>query len=129
MQRPGVLETVSIDLYIIRTFGLFVRQFPQVRLDIVALLDEWATRFFEELDYVKEGNNGTLFAQQMAKDLPQVRTPLCTFSCTICCTCAAASVHACLHMKLNLARPRTVRLQLEIWAFLCRSRWQRRTVS
>lgn len=39
---------------------------------MVALLDEWAARFFEELDYVKEGQNATIFAQQMARDLPQV---------------------------------------------------------
>lgn len=72
VQRPGVLETVSIDLYIIRVFGLFLRRFPQIKTDIVDLLDEWASRFFEELDYVKEGNNGTLFAEQMKADLPQV---------------------------------------------------------
>ena len=88
MQRPGVLETVSIDLYIIRVFGMFLRRFPQIKTDIVDLLDEWAARFFEELDYVKEGNNGTKFAEQMQADLPQVRqsfanqcrgilTPLC----------------------------------------------------
>lgn len=46
----------------------------QVTTDVVALLDEWAARFFEELDYVKEGQNATLFAQQMAQDLPQVGT-------------------------------------------------------
>lgn len=40
---------------------------------MVALLDEWAARFFEELDYVREGENATRFAAQMAKDLPQVR--------------------------------------------------------
>ena len=40
---------------------------------MVALLDEWAARFFEELDYIREGNNGTRFAASMAKDLPQVR--------------------------------------------------------
>jgi predicted unusual protein kinase regulating ubiquinone biosynthesis (AarF/ABC1/UbiB family) len=45
----------------------------QVTTDVVALLDEWAARFFDELDYVKEGRNATLFAQQMAADLPQVR--------------------------------------------------------
>jgi predicted unusual protein kinase regulating ubiquinone biosynthesis (AarF/ABC1/UbiB family) len=44
----------------------------QVTTDVVALLDEWAARFFDELDYVKEGQNATLFAQQMAADLPQV---------------------------------------------------------
>ncbi len=42
------------------------------RADIVALLDEWATRFFEELDYVKEGQNATRFAELMKVDLPQV---------------------------------------------------------
>jgi hypothetical protein len=44
----------------------------QLTTDVVALLDEWAARFFEELDYVKEGQNATIFAAQMARDLPQV---------------------------------------------------------
>lgn len=35
-------------------------------------MDEWAARFFEELDYVNEGENGTRFAEMMRKDLPQV---------------------------------------------------------
>ena len=39
---------------------------------MVGLVDEWAARFFEELDYVNEGENGTLFAEMMRKDLPQV---------------------------------------------------------
>ena len=49
----------------------------QVTTDVVALLDEWAARFFEELDYVREGQNATRFAAQMAKDLPQVRGDAC----------------------------------------------------
>lgn len=36
------------------------------------MVDEWAARFFEELDYVNEGENGTYFAEMMKKDLPQV---------------------------------------------------------
>ena len=52
--------------------GVFLRRFPQVRTDFPALIDEWAARFFEELDYVKEGNNGIRFADYMAKELPQV---------------------------------------------------------
>eukprot|EP00882_Tetradesmus_deserticola_P033163 GHRQ01037854.1.p1 GENE.GHRQ01037854.1~~GHRQ01037854.1.p1 ORF type:complete len:533 (+),score=230.62 GHRQ01037854.1:515-2113(+) len=79
VQRPGVLETVTVDLYIIRKIGLFLRKFPQLTTDVVALLDEWAARFFDELDYVKEGRNATIFAQQMAADLPQVVVPS-TFS-------------------------------------------------
>lgn len=77
VQRPGVLETVTVDLFIIRELGVLLRNFPQVtaRADIVALLDEWAARFFEELDYVREGNNATRFAEMMKDDLPQVVVP------------------------------------------------------
>jgi aarF domain-containing kinase len=40
----------------------------------VGLVDEWASRFFEELDYINEGENGSQFAEMMRKDLPQVST-------------------------------------------------------
>lgn len=49
----------------------------QVSVDVVGLVDEWAARFFEELDYINEGENGTLFAEMMKEDLPQV--PFTTF--------------------------------------------------
>ncbi|CAA3005047.1 unusual kinase [Olea europaea subsp. europaea] len=75
VQRPFVLETVTVDLYVIRHLGLFLRKFPQISIDVVGLVDEWAARFFEELDYVNEGENGTLFAEMMKKDLPQVVVP------------------------------------------------------
>ena len=75
VQRPYVLETVTVDLYVLRRVGLFLRRFPSISLDLVGLLDEWAARFFEELDYVREGGNATRFAQQMAADLPQVVVP------------------------------------------------------
>ncbi|XP_060180486.1 uncharacterized protein LOC132610218 [Lycium barbarum] len=75
VQRPFVLETVTVDLFIIRNLGLVLRKFPQVSIDVVGLVDEWAARFFEELDYVNEGENGTLFAEMMKKDLPQVVVP------------------------------------------------------
>ncbi|XP_024533437.1 uncharacterized protein LOC9641772 [Selaginella moellendorffii] len=75
VQRPYVLETVTIDLYIIRKLGLALRKFPQIATDVVGLVDEWAARFFEELDYVNEGRNGTRFAEMMRQDLPQVVVP------------------------------------------------------
>ena len=52
-----------------------LRKVPQLKTDVVALLDEWAARFFEELDYVREGRNATIFAAQMRDDLPQVVVP------------------------------------------------------
>ncbi|KAL3726748.1 hypothetical protein ACJRO7_031616 [Eucalyptus globulus] len=75
VQRPFVLETVTVDLFIIRNLGLVLRRFPQISVDVVGLVDEWAARFFEELDYVNEGENGTRFAEMMRKDLPQVVVP------------------------------------------------------
>lgn len=75
VQRPFVLETVTIDLFIIRKLGVALRRFPQIATDVVGLVDEWASRFFEELDYVNEGENGTKFAQLIQEDLPQVVVP------------------------------------------------------
>jgi len=75
VQRPYVLETVTVDLFVLRRVGLYLRRFPALSLDVVGLLDEWASRFFEELDYQREGENATRFAAQMAEDLPQVVVP------------------------------------------------------
>ena len=66
---PGLSDGTWL-LY--RRIGLFLRRFPSIGTDVVALLDEWAVHFFEELDYVHEGNNGTLFAESIRRDLPQV---------------------------------------------------------
>jgi len=78
VQRPYVLETVTIDLFVVRTLGKTIGGwFPDLkkRVDIVALLDEWAARFFEELDYMKEREHTQRFAESMAKELPQVIVP------------------------------------------------------
>lgn len=75
VQRPFVIETVSIDLFIIRKLGVALRRFPQIATDVVGLVDEWASRFFEELDYINEGENGTRFAEMIREDLPQVVVP------------------------------------------------------
>lgn len=76
VQRPGVLETVSLDLYLAREIGMFVRNFPFLsdRLDAVSLLDEFAYRFFQELDYNTECENGLKIREQM-KVLPMVVIP------------------------------------------------------
>ena len=76
VQRPFVLETVSLDLYLVRKMGQFVRNFPQLssRLDIVSLLDEFAGNFYQELDYNLECQNGIKVAEDM-KILPMVLIP------------------------------------------------------
>lgn len=76
VQRPAVLETVSLDLFLAREIGLIVRKFPQIsdRIDAVALLDEFAFRFYQELDYNLECENGIRIAEDM-KVLPMVVIP------------------------------------------------------
>ncbi|KAG7368683.1 protein kinase [Nitzschia inconspicua] len=76
VQRPAVLETVSLDLYLARELGLFARNFPRIveRLDAVELLDEFAFRFYQELDYNLECQNGLRIAEDM-KVLPMVKIP------------------------------------------------------
>merc|ERR1719148_182427 len=76
VQRPAVLETVSLDLFLAREIGLIVRKFPQIsdRIDAVALLDEFAFRFYQELDYNLECENGIRIKEDM-KVLPMVVIP------------------------------------------------------
>ncbi|KAL7541821.1 hypothetical protein ACHAXR_012555 [Thalassiosira sp. AJA248-18] len=76
VQRPQVLETVSLDLYLARELGMFSRRFPALsdRLDAVALLDEFAFRFYQELDYNLECDNGIKMKEQMSV-LPDVVIP------------------------------------------------------
>lgn len=76
VQRPAVLETVSLDLFLAREIGLIARKFPQLtdRLDAVALLDEFAFRFYQELDYNLECENGLRIAEDMSV-LPMVVIP------------------------------------------------------
>jgi len=38
----------------------------QVNTDWVGLIDEWAGRFFQELDYEREARNAAVFRDQMA---------------------------------------------------------------
>jgi aarF domain-containing kinase len=70
------LETVSLDLYLARELGLFARNFPALSttLDAVALLDEFAYRFYQELDYNLECDNGNRIRREMSV-LPMVVIP------------------------------------------------------
>jgi aarF domain-containing kinase len=65
-----------LDLYLARELGRFARNFPGLtdRLDPVALLDEFAYRFYQELDYNLECENGERILEDM-KVLPMVVIP------------------------------------------------------
>jgi aarF domain-containing kinase len=67
---------VSLDLYLARELGTFARKFPALvqRLDPVALLDEFAFRIYQEMDYIHECENGVRIKKEMSV-LPQVVIP------------------------------------------------------
>eukprot|EP00929_Paragymnodinium_shiwhaense_P108617 TRINITY_DN74927_c0_g1_i1.p1 TRINITY_DN74927_c0_g1~~TRINITY_DN74927_c0_g1_i1.p1 ORF type:complete len:895 (-),score=162.72 TRINITY_DN74927_c0_g1_i1:250-2934(-) len=80
VQRPGVLATASMDLFLLRTFGKMINYLSEIglrdsrRTDPVALLDEFAFRLYEELDYRIECAYGLEVAKHMAS-LPRVVVP------------------------------------------------------
>ena len=45
VQRPFVLETVTIDLFIIRNLGLVLKRFPQVSVSLFLMKNDGQTVF------------------------------------------------------------------------------------
>ncbi len=61
VQRPDVLQSVTLDLYVIRLILLFIAKNDSTResaLSILGVIDNWADRFLQELDYLQEAANG-----------------------------------------------------------------------
>ncbi len=53
MQRPGIGESIAIDMLLLRKLmGVVDVNFPQFSQPLVPLVDEFAARLFGELDYV-----------------------------------------------------------------------------
>ena len=63
VQRPGVRETIALDVFILRSAAAALRRARNVNTDLPALVDEWSSSLFGELDYRVEQANGTLFKQ------------------------------------------------------------------
>ena len=64
VQRPDLRERIAVDLYILRKLAAWANQnIKRVRSDLVAILDEFGSRIFEEMDYINEGENAERFAK------------------------------------------------------------------
>jgi predicted unusual protein kinase regulating ubiquinone biosynthesis (AarF/ABC1/UbiB family) len=75
VQRPGLTQIITQDLYILRGLAQWVmKRFPMVRSDLVGILDEFATRIFEEMDYNHEGRNAERFASLYGY-IPEIYVP------------------------------------------------------
>lgn len=64
VQRPDLAEQIALDIYIIRGLAVWAQKtFKKIRSDLPAILDEFAGRLFEEMDYIQEGKNSERFIQ------------------------------------------------------------------
>ena len=75
VQRPGLSQSIALDMYILRRIAAFLmKNAKQIRSDLVAIIDEFAARIFEELDYSQEGRNAERFAELYGK-IPEIYVP------------------------------------------------------
>jgi len=75
VQRPGLREQITLDLYIVRNIASWLNQnVGLIRSDLVALIDELGKRVFEEMDYCNEASNAERFAALHAPN-PRIAVP------------------------------------------------------
>ncbi|XP_057502255.1 uncharacterized aarF domain-containing protein kinase At1g71810, chloroplastic isoform X1 [Actinidia eriantha] len=63
VQRPGVQAAISLDILILRFLAGLIRRAGKFNTDLQAVVDEWASSLFREMDYNKEAKNGLKFRQ------------------------------------------------------------------
>ncbi|CAI5480949.1 unnamed protein product [Closterium sp. Yama58-4] len=63
VQRPGVRAAIALDIFILRLFAGWLKQYRRLNTDLQAVVDEWATSLFREMDYEQEAQNGIKFAE------------------------------------------------------------------
>ncbi|EKX40759.1 ABC-1 like protein kinase [Guillardia theta CCMP2712] len=82
VQRPGLTQTMPIDMYILRGMAGVAKRSMKLRSDLSAILDEFAERLFEEVDYRQEARNARRFKELYGEIsglvVPEVEEELCT---------------------------------------------------
>ncbi|XP_038899642.1 uncharacterized aarF domain-containing protein kinase At1g71810, chloroplastic [Benincasa hispida] len=63
VQRPGVQAAIALDILILRYLAAVFRKVAKLNTDLQAVVDEWATSLFKEMDYRREAKNGRKFRQ------------------------------------------------------------------
>ncbi|BFG40965.1 hypothetical protein CerSpe_272390 [Prunus speciosa] len=74
VQRPGVQAAISLDILILRFLAGLLRRTRKLNTDLQAVVDEWASSLFREMDYRTEANNGLKF-RQLYGGIPDVLVP------------------------------------------------------
>jgi predicted unusual protein kinase regulating ubiquinone biosynthesis (AarF/ABC1/UbiB family) len=63
VQRPGLADSIALDLHVVRTLAIWAQTNFEIRSNLVSIVDEFAERIFEEMDYENEGRNAEKFAE------------------------------------------------------------------
>ncbi len=76
VQRPRIEEIINIDLSAIRKVGGWIQKYRPIskHVNVPRLIGEFSQTLNEEIDYLHEGKNAEIFAENF-KDLPNVRVP------------------------------------------------------
>jgi predicted unusual protein kinase regulating ubiquinone biosynthesis (AarF/ABC1/UbiB family) len=83
VQRPHIHEIVDVDLDAIRTVGRWLMRWKTIKkhVNIPGLIEEFSRTTYEEMDYLHEGKNAEVFAENF-KDDPKIRVPKIIWSHT-----------------------------------------------
>jgi len=76
VQRPGLAESITLDLYILHGIATWLmnNQGDKLKSDLVAIADEFGERIFDEMDYSQEGRNAERF-NELYSYLPEIYVP------------------------------------------------------
>ena len=75
IQRPDLSDRINLDLYILNKIAYFAQTYISfVYSDLTAVVDELASRFFEEMDYLQEADNASKFRRKY-KHLTHIKVP------------------------------------------------------
>jgi predicted unusual protein kinase regulating ubiquinone biosynthesis (AarF/ABC1/UbiB family) len=75
VQRPDIVAGIALDMYLLRGLSRWLMATVRfIRSDLVGIMDEFATRIFEEMDYTSEGRNAERFATYYGQ-LPEIHVP------------------------------------------------------
>ncbi|KAH9303029.1 hypothetical protein KI387_014612, partial [Taxus chinensis] len=82
VQRPRIEEAIGLDFYLVRSLSKLINKYVDiVTSDIAALVDEFARRVYQELNYVQEAQNAVKF-KKLYGDRPDVFVPEIFFDYT-----------------------------------------------
>jgi predicted unusual protein kinase regulating ubiquinone biosynthesis (AarF/ABC1/UbiB family) len=83
IQRPYIEQLIEVDLSALRRVGRWLEHYRPIRkrADVRALIEEFASTVYEEIDYLAEGRNAEIFSENF-RDQPSVHVPRVVWSAT-----------------------------------------------